>query len=90
MALESVRILDAAMLRDLQRDAVFQNTDMAAAYLTGAKADAMKAASANESDASALVAAILGKPSAGNSGWKCSCGMDNTGKFCTECGTKKP
>lgn len=90
VALESVRILDAAMLRDLQRDAVFQNTDMAAAYLTGAKADAMKAASANESGASALVAAILGKPSAGNSGWKCSCGMDNTGKFCTECGTKKP
>lgn len=23
-------------------------------------------------------------------GWKCSCGHENTGKFCTECGAKKP
>ncbi|RUL50511.1 MULTISPECIES: SPFH domain-containing protein [Lysinibacillus] len=22
--------------------------------------------------------------------WSCSCGAENTGKFCTECGTKKP
>ena len=22
--------------------------------------------------------------------WKCSCGAENTGKFCTECGAKKP
>ena len=23
-------------------------------------------------------------------GWKCSCGAVNTGKFCAECGSKKP
>ncbi len=23
-------------------------------------------------------------------GWKCACGHENTGKFCTECGAKKP
>ena len=23
-------------------------------------------------------------------GWKCSCGQENTGKFCVECGAKKP
>ena len=23
-------------------------------------------------------------------GWTCSCGAVNTGKFCVECGTKKP
>ena len=22
--------------------------------------------------------------------WKCACGAENTGKFCTECGSKKP
>ena len=22
--------------------------------------------------------------------WKCGCGAENTGKFCVECGTKKP
>lgn len=27
-------------------------------------------------------------PAAG--GWKCSCGKENTGKFCAECGAKKP
>ena len=90
VALESVQVLDAAMLRDLQRDAVLKDPNMAAAYLTGTKADAMKSAAANESGASVLVAAILGKPASANSGWKCGCGADNTGKFCTECGTKKP
>ncbi len=28
------------------------------------------------------------QPAAG--GWKCSCGKENTGKFCAECGAKKP
>ena len=28
------------------------------------------------------------KPAA--DGWKCSCGATNTGKFCSECGAKKP
>ena len=27
---------------------------------------------------------------AGGDAWKCSCGASNTGKFCTECGAKKP
>ena len=27
-------------------------------------------------------------PAAGN--WKCSCGAENTGRFCSECGAKKP
>lgn len=28
--------------------------------------------------------------SASDGGWTCSCGAVNTGKFCTECGSKKP
>jgi len=26
----------------------------------------------------------------GNAVWQCVCGNNNTGKFCTECGSKKP
>lgn len=26
----------------------------------------------------------------GNAVWQCACGNNNSGKFCTECGTKKP
>ena len=26
----------------------------------------------------------------GNAVWQCVCGNNNSGKFCTECGTKKP
>ena len=29
-------------------------------------------------------------PAPVQSGWKCACGAENTGKFCVECGTAKP
>ena len=29
-------------------------------------------------------------PAASADGWTCACGAANTGKFCTQCGTKKP
>lgn len=29
-------------------------------------------------------------PAAGGAVWKCSCGTDNTGNFCVNCGNKKP
>jgi len=90
IGLESVVVLDANMLRDLQRDAVLQDPSMADGHIAGAQADAMRTAAGNESGAAAFVAAILGKPSAQHSGWKCKCGADNSGKFCVECGTAKP
>ncbi|MBR7143203.1 MAG: SPFH domain-containing protein [Clostridia bacterium] len=39
---------DEAMIKQLQRTAVFRNTGMAAAHLTDAQAEAMKAAASNE------------------------------------------
>ena len=38
---------------------------------------------------SASVSATASAPQA-NAVWQCVCGNNNTGKFCTECGTKKP
>ena len=108
---------DEATIKELQKSAVFRNTNMAAAHMVQAQAEAMKAAAANENGAmmgfmgmnmaqnaggfnaaqlyqmkqqpAAPVepAAPAAKPTAG---WKCACGAENTGKFCVECGAKKP
>ena len=117
---------DEQMIKDLQRTAVFRNPGMAAATLTTAQAEAMKAAASNTATgpmmafANMNMAAQSGGIQAGQlyqmgsqtpeqptaeqmgfgsvqtvkvpvAGWTCSCGKaDNKGKFCMECGTKKP
>ena len=35
-------------------------------------------------------APVSAPASQGNAVWQCVCGNNNSGKFCTECGTKKP
>ena len=42
---------DEATIKELQKTAVFRNTNMAAAYMVGAQGEAMKAAAANENGA---------------------------------------
>lgn len=120
---------DAQMLKDLQKTAVFRDPGMAAATLTNAQADAMKAAASNTGTGAMM--AFMGMNAASNMGgidssqlfamhqqnegqkamlkaqqekerlakeaeqkakdtWKCSCGAENTGNFCMECGAKKP
>ena len=103
---------DEAMLKELQKSAVFRNTNMAAAHMVQAQAEAMKKAAANENGAmmgfmgmnmaqsaggfnanalfqmSQQAAPAPSSPAPANI-WKCSCGAENTGKFCVECGAKK-
>ena len=100
---------DEAMIKELQKSAVFRNPNMAAAHMVQAQAEAMKSAAKNENGA---MMGFMGMSMAQSAGglnandlyrmgetqpaapaantWNCSCGAQNTGKFCSECGSPKP
>lgn len=105
---------DAELIKNAQHAAILRDPTMAAATLTGATADAMRAAAANENGA---MAGFMGMGMAMNAaggmgaqnlyamgaqqnaqaaqsgaaagGWVCTCGTQNTGNFCQNCGKPK-
>ena len=107
---------DEAMIKELQKTAVFRNPGMAAAYTVSAQGEAMKTAAANPNGAMMGFMGVNMAQQAGGAnaaqlyqmaqqqpapapaapaapadgGWTCACGHQNTGKFCVECGAKKP
>ncbi len=108
---------DAEMIKQAQMTAIMRDPTMAAAHLTKAQGEAMKAAAENDSGAmmgfmGMNMAQMAGGMNAQNlfamgqqqqaqkpqasapaqnaEGWVCSCGTQNNGNFCHNCGGKKP
>lgn len=94
---------DQDMIKQIQKNAIFRDTTMAAANLVGAQADAMRDAANNKNGS---INAFLGLGMAMNIAsnhtvnglyniendkhkWTCErCGTINFGKFCSNCGKK--
>ena len=82
---------DEKRIKQFQDTAVYTNVNMAAARMTTATANAMEAAAANEQAGPMMAfAAPAAAPAPAADSWTCKCGTVNTGKFCANCGEKKP
>lgn len=93
VALSSLTVMDSAMnvLHQMQDEARLTDPTRMAAHLGSAAADAMQAAAENPSAGPAVMAAAMPAPAAAPAAvWTCSCGAENRGKFCTECGSPRP
>jgi len=106
VALGSVTLTeeDQELIKKAQHAGILRDPTMAAATLTEAQAEAMKAAAANDKGSmTGFMGMGMAMNAVGNmgtqnlyamgqqqNGWKCACGAVNNGNFCTNCGAKKP
>lgn len=83
---------DEAMIKGLQKNAVFRNANMAAAHLVGAQAQAMQDTAKNQGGAfTGFVGMNMAQQGGGiNAAQLFQMGATATGKFCSECGAKRP
>ena len=97
---------DAKRVQQYQAASAFRDPRNAAAQLFSAQADATRTAAANPNGAvMGFMGMNMAQQAGGNAAqlyqmgataapaansWKCACGATVTGKFCPECGAKKP
>lgn len=96
---------DEKLLKDLQKAAAFKDPTMGIAYGVSQQGQAVVDAANNTNGAaSGFVGVGMAQTAAGNAAnlygtvqqapaansWTCSCGQQNTGNFCSNCGQPKP
>ena len=96
---------DQALIKEAQMSVVYSDASRAAGLYVKSQSEAMKSAASNpngafagfmgmgmaggNADPSSLFRMAEEKKKDKKDVWVCSCGKENTGKFCTECGSKK-
>lgn len=88
IAISGITTSDKPMIATAQRDAALKDPTTAAATLAGAMADAIRGVSKKPAGNTGMPG--VASDGSGKSEWVCSCGQRNAGRFCTECGQKKP
>lgn len=96
---------DEQMIRNAQKSAMYKDPAMAGATLVGAQADALRDAARNPSGAVGGFVGLGMASQAGGAraesffemsgrkkseGWTCSCGQENSGRYCSACGSPRP
>ena len=91
LAYAQMQAMQSAAKNDAGAMTGFMGFGMAANATGGAATQSTLLSNAgepNRPERQAEKPAETAKPAAGT--WKCACGAENTGKFCSECGTSKP
>lgn len=85
IAISGIESADAPIIKTTQRDAMLRDPSAAASTLTASFADAIRGAAKSKPTTVGVTAEASAKKE-----WICQCGQHNSGKFCIECGKKRP